>query len=305
MRRREFVAAGLAAPGVLYGNNRIDRSRVSAITDEIARSPAEAIAFARQYGLKWLELRNVPGARVTYFTLPEEEIRAAAKEFDQNGIGISFLNTGLLKFRMPGTELARKREETPEQRAKREAADQRQFDSRLEDLRKAIRAAHILGTDKIRVFTFFRVVEPEALFPRIAEILGEMAAVAEREKVRLLIENEGACNVVSCKETAALLKLLPSKAIGINWDPMNGLAQKEPPYPDGYALLPKKRIGNVQIKGRSLLPGPQWLDWKAIFAALAKDGYQGQVGLETHIFDDRLIEHSHESMKEILRLVGS
>jgi sugar phosphate isomerase/epimerase len=305
MRRREFLGAGLAAPAALYGKNRIDRSRVSAITDEIARSPAEAIAFARQYRLKWLELRGVPGAKKSYTSLSEAEIRAAAKEFDENGIRISFLNTGLLKFHMPGTELARKRNETPEQRAKREASDQRQFDNRMADLRQAIRTAHILGTDKVRVFTFFRVVEPEALFPRIGEILGEMALVAEKEKIRLLIENEGACNAVSCRETAELLKLLPSRAIGINWDPMNGLAQKETPYPDGYALLPKTRIGNVQIKGRSLLPGPQLLDWKAIFAALAKDGYQGQVGLETHIFDDRLIEHSHESMKEILRIVES
>ena len=68
-------------------------------------------------------------------------------------------------------------------------------------------------------------------------------------------------------------------------------------------MLPKKRVMNVQIKGRSILDGPQKLDWRAIFDTLAKDGYKGQVGLETHIFGEVQIQASHDSMKEILKLV--
>src|SRR3954462_13929505 len=41
--------------------SRIDRSRISAISDEIAMSPEESIAFAHHFGLQWLELRDVPG----------------------------------------------------------------------------------------------------------------------------------------------------------------------------------------------------------------------------------------------------
>ena len=36
---------------------------------------------------------------------------------------------------------------------------------------------------------------------------------------------------------------------------------------------------------------------------LESDGYQDQVGLETHIFGAIQVEKSHESMKEILRIV--
>jgi sugar phosphate isomerase/epimerase len=61
---------------------------------------------------------------------------------------------------------------------------------------------------------------------------------------------------------------------------------------------------NVQMKGKSLLAGPQKMDWKGIFAALVTDGYKGQVGLETHIFGDIQIQKSHESMKEIVSLVS-
>ena len=303
MRRREFLAASLAARFAL-AKQRIGPARISAISDEIARTPADAIAFLKQYGLHAVELRGVPGARSTYAFLPEPELRVAAREFAENGIRVSFLNTPMLKFTLPGTSPVRRRPETEEQRRNRIAADEARFERRMDDLRKAINAAHILGVDRVRVFTFLRVEEPMALLPRIAEILSEMAEAAGREKVRLLVENEGSTNVGTCAETAALMKLLPSKWIGINWDALNGLSRQETPFPDGYNLLPNKRIGNVQIKGRSVLKGPQWLDWAAIFRALDKDGYSGYVGLETHIFGETQIQASHDSMREILRITG-
>lgn len=302
MTRRELLSLPLLP---VLGSARIDRSRISAITDEIAPSPAEAIRFAQQYGLKWVELRAVPGQKTYYQFLEEPELRAARKELDAAGVRVSFLNTGLLKFPLPGTEPLRYRNEAPEARARRLARDQAEFDRRMEDLRKAIRAAHILGTDKVRIFAFTRVAEPLALLPRIAEILEPMIALAEKENVRLLVENETSCNVATCAEAAALLRLLPSKHFGVNWDAQNGAAFNETPFPDGYNLLPKDRIGNVQIKGRSVLEGPQKLDWAAIFRAMEADGYQGCFGLETHIFGPELFQKSHECMREILRIVDS
>jgi sugar phosphate isomerase/epimerase len=303
INRRQFLAAPLAAAAAA-ARSRVGQDRISIITDECARSPAEALDFARKFGLKWFELRNVPGRRDEYYTIGEDELRAAAREFSSHGIKISFLNTGMLKFGLYDTEPARQRQESAEQRARRLASERQRFDRRMDDLAKAIRAAHILGTDKVRIFTFTRVAEPEKLFPRLAEILGPMALAAEKEKIKLLIENEGSCNVGTCAELAAMLKLVPSKGLGINWDAMNGMAFKETPFPDGYRLLPAGRIHNVQIKGRSVLAGPQKLDWRAIFETMNRDGYRGRFGLETHIFDERAIEHSHECMAEILRLVG-
>ena len=274
MQRRKFLAALGAAP-LMAGRNRIDRSRVSGITDELAPTPADAIQFAKQYGLRLLELRNVPGPagqRVHYANLPEADLKSAAKEFKENGIRISFLNTGFYKFALPGTEPVRKRNETPEQRTARMEREKKSFDGRLEEVRRAARAAQILGVDQMRVFAFARVAEPAKIEQQIADIIGEMAEAAGKEKVRLLIENEGSCNVGTGAELASMLKLLPTKWIGLNWDPFNGLALKETPFPDGYALLPKKRIGNVQLKGHSLLDPARKLDWPAIFAALEKDG---------------------------------
>src|SRR6185295_17087357 len=159
----------------------------------------------------------------------------------------------------------RKRQETDAARSKRLEGESERFGRRMDDLRTAIRNSHILGCDLLRIFTGSRVAEPESLYPRIVDVIGEMTLVAEKEKVRLLIENEGSCNIGTSAELTKLLKLIPNKWVGINWDSLNGLALKENPFPDGYDVLPKKRIGNVQIKGKTVLDYPEKLDWKKIF----------------------------------------
>jgi sugar phosphate isomerase/epimerase len=302
MTRRE-VFAGMLSTAVLRAR-RMDRSSISAITDEIADTAAGAIEFAREYGLKYVEVRRHPDKKKEYAFLSEPELKAEAAAFANAGLKVSFLNTSLMKFTWPGTEATRRRPETVDARARRVALEAKRFESRMDDLRKAINAAHILGVDKLRIFTGMRVADPQALLPRIADVLGEMAFAAEKEKVQLLVENEGACNVAASAELAELMRLLPSKGIGINWDPQNVLAHKEIPYPDGYRLLPRKRIGNVQIKGKGVMPSSdQKLDWKTIMAGMSKDGYRWRFGLETHIFDGTLIPSAHISIKEILRIV--
>lgn len=298
------MAAALAAAPLYAKPRRVDRTRISAITDEIARSPADAIAFIRQYGLNLVELREVPGGRGSYEALPEADLKAAAQEFASNGIRVSYLDAGLFKFSMPGTEPVRRTPETDAARQRRLARDGELFERRMEHISRAIRAAKILGTDKVRIFTFSRVQDPLKLLPRVAQVFEPMVKMAGKAKVRLLVENEGSCNVATCAELAALMKLLPSKWIGINWDTLNG-GSREKAFPDGYNLLPKNRIGNVHIKGRSVLDGPQKQDWAAIFATMAKDGYRGSFGLETHIFGETQIQSSHASMKEILRVLES
>ena len=304
--RRELLGSTFAAAG-LYGRTAppVDRSRISAFTDEIARTPQGAIEFLKQYGLHLAEVREVPGGKGTYDeNLSEEQLRAAATEFKSAGIRVSFLDAGSMKYYLPGTEPARPRG-SEEARAKRIAAEGAEFERRMEHIRKAINAAKILGTDKIRVFAFGRVADPLSLMPRIAEVLQPMVDLAAREKVHLLVENEASCNVATAAELAVLMKLMPSRWIGVNWDILNGMGLKEVPFPDGYNLLPKDRIGNVHIKGRSVLDYPERQNWRLIFDTMAKDGYTGNFGLETHIFGEGQIQASHDSMKEILRILAS
>jgi sugar phosphate isomerase/epimerase len=308
MNRRNFLAAGFAAT-VCSGatSKRLDRARVSAITDEIARSPADAIEFAHTYGLQWLSLREVPAPlgtkHVEYHTLDADELRKAASEFKAGGVGISFLDTPFLKFGLPGTEPKRRRPEDAAAQETRLAREKAMFDRRIEDLRLGFREGQAFHCTDIRIFTFSRVEEPESLFPRIADIIGEMAAIARKEGFRLLIENEASQNAGTSAESAKLLKLLPSN-VGANWDSLNGLPLGEKPWPDGYRSIPPDRMWNVHVKGKSLLDYPEHQDWPAILNALDRDGFAGRLELETHIFGEGQVAASHASMKEILRLLS-
>jgi L-ribulose-5-phosphate 3-epimerase len=298
-----LLAAALTAPA-LRARRRFERSRLSAITDEIGKTPDESLAFAKEYGLQWIELRNVPGKGKEYIYLEEPELKAAAASFREHGVKVSFLNSSLMKYPWPGIDPAPRKQDTEAAMARRKAAGAARYEKRMDDLGKALHAAQILGVDKLRVFTGTRAAEPEKVYPRIADIIGEMAFVAEREKIHLLIENEGSCNVATSAESAAMMKLISSRWVGLNWDPQNAIS-RETPFPDGYATLPKKRILNVQFKGKGIMPdSKEKLDWKAILQALDRDGYRYCVGLETHIFDGTLIQAANISMKEMQRIVG-
>jgi sugar phosphate isomerase/epimerase len=308
MNRRSFLAATIAAAvPVPAAPRRLDRSRVSAITDEISRSPAEAIAFAHKFGMQWLSLRDMPSddpKKVAYHSLEPKMLQQVQAEFKEAGIKVGFLDTPFLKFGLPGTEPKRSRPEEPAAREKRIAREKAQFDNRIPDLRMGIRASQAFDCPLVRIFTFNRVAEPESVFPRLADIIGEMAVIADKEGIKLLIENEASQNAGTTAETSKLIKMLPAN-VGINWDSLNGLALGEKPYPDGYDTLPKDRNWNVHVKGKSLLDYPEHQDWLAIFNALERDGFQGRLELETHIFGDQQVQASHDSMAEIMRLLSN
>jgi L-ribulose-5-phosphate 3-epimerase len=284
----------------------LTRSKISAITDEVALTEAAGFAFARQYSLDWIELRTVPGTNRLYTDLTPASLRQFRNRIDDEGLGVSFLNTWILKWTLPGTEPQIRRRYSEEEWARRRKTDTMRLDQRMDHLKRAAEAAHVLGVETIRLFTFWRTEDPLPLYPRIAEIIRPMAELAEREKIRLLIENESACNVATSSELQRMLAMLPQSAVGINWDPHNSLPFESEPFPAGYRLLPRERLGNVQIKGESLLKQGETLDWRGIVDALLADGYHGRFGLETHFGEgEQRVRNAHASMKEILALVQS
>ena len=113
MTRRELLAGGAAYASKLWARSRWDRSRISAITDEIGMSLDESIAFAHQYGLQFVEIRHLPGSRKEYFALREPEIKVDALRLAKEGLKVSFVNTSVLKFGWPESEPVRRRPEEP------------------------------------------------------------------------------------------------------------------------------------------------------------------------------------------------
>ena len=312
MNRRQLLRAAAAAPLILVprllAKNRIDRNRISAITDEIGMTTTESIDFAHTYGLKWVEVRDIREKKKEVAFAPEADVKELAAALAGAGLKVSFMNTSLLKFTWPGMEPVRPpRNDTPEKKEKRLATEKEKFDRRMEDLGKALAAAKTIGCDNVRVFSGSRTADPQSAYPRIVEVFTPMVEEAAKHKIHLLIENEASQNVATSAELGVLMPMLKSPWFGYNWDPNNAHSAKEIPFPDGYKKLPIDRMMNSQVKARDLLPDfpNDNLPWHDIMEAMGKDGYKGHIGLETHIFDGTLIPKANLSMKEILRIVDS
>jgi sugar phosphate isomerase/epimerase len=296
MTRRQLLAgaAALAVAAPLSAKTRITKASISAITDEIGNTQAEAIDFAHQYGMSFIELRNLPESKKEFAKMTEPELKRSAVELASAKLKVSFLNTSMMKFNWPGLDPA----------ATVTPINQKKWDSRKDDLANALLAANILGCDKVRVFTGSRVAHPETTYKLIVQTLEEFIPMAEKARVHLLIENEYSQNIGNSAESRDILGMLPSKTIGLNWDPGNAQELKEIPFPDGYALVPKDRILNIQFKASNTLYGPDKMDWKGVLEALEKDNYEYKLGLETHGDAALRMEHAHASMDEMMHVVG-
>jgi L-ribulose-5-phosphate 3-epimerase len=261
----------------------VEANRLSVLSDEVAPDLPGAIRFAKTFELKWLELRGQGSTKRNYYHAPLDEVRESAKMLADAGIGVSFLNTRFLKWHYPGTE----KEAIPfpelfEAYKRYNLSPQKLLDDMTSELPGSFERAHILGTTKIRIFSFVRMPHPLGFLPRVADVLGPMAETAHRAGCQLLVENEHTTNVVTGQEMQRIMSLVPSPGVALNWDPHNGLAF-ESPYPEGYSKLPKARIQNVQIKARSLLIAEDRMDWAKAAADLQRDGYLGCYGLEPHM----------------------
>src|SRR4029077_3521227 len=143
--------------------------------------------------------------------------------------------------------------------------------------------------------------------------LRDAAAKAERNGIILVLENESACNTATAAEAVKVLSAVQSASLMLNWDPGNAAASGEIPFPDGYNLLPKHRIGHCHCtdtgkkgKGFDWAPmGGGMIDWVGQFKALKRDGYHFAVSLETHWHDGGTPEESSRKswagMKKLLQ----
>jgi L-ribulose-5-phosphate 3-epimerase len=193
------------------------------------------------------------------------------------------------------------------------------FDQQPEVLERSIELAKAFQTDRVRLFDFWRLDDPAPYRTAIDAKLREAAAIAAKSKVILLLENEMACNTGTGAESARVLAAVKAENFMLNWDPGNAAAAGEKPFPDGYQLLPKERIGHCHCKDVTKKPDGQGTDWAAIgkgiidwqgqFAALKRGGYTYAVSLETHWrgagTPEESTRQSWSGMKEDLRSAGA
>jgi len=107
----------------------------------------------------------------------------------------------------------------------------------------------------------------------------------------LLLENEQSCNTSTGAQSAKVLAAVTNPNFMLNWDPGNAAESNEVPFPYGYNLLPKNRIGHCHCKDAVKGPdgkvgwapvGGGMIDWKGQIQALINQKFPYTLSLETH-----------------------
>lgn len=308
MNRREFVSRTTAAAllsTLPVGAADVKRFKLGVITDEITQDFEHALEWAKGYGLGWVELRLVWNKYITEFTA--DEVKRAKDLLAKNNLKVSVVDSPYFKTLLIGTE-SRFASKTPDPL-------QSDFSQQSAVLEKAIARAKDFGTEKVRIFSFLRVNDPKTVFDRVAKELDKTAAIAQKEGIKLVLENEFSCNVGTGAEGAAMLSAVKSPALGMNWDPGNAYDAGEIPFPNGYDTLDKSRIWHMHLKDAApgAKPGEtQWMpigsgkiDYVGQFRALIKNNYQGTMSLETHYLNAAKNKEasSKESMDGLLKVI--
>jgi sugar phosphate isomerase/epimerase len=256
---------------------------IAAITDEFSPESLDAALKGMQaVGMTGAELRLIGGRNM--LDLGDEEIETVRRTVSAYGMTVVSLASPLLKCVLPDSPPLDPRVQHDVFGAAHTFEDQPRL------TRRAFEVARRVGAPVIRVFSYWRTVEPERTFDRAAEALHELGEEASRQGVIIGLENEHACNAGTGAEAARLLKAVDHPAVKLVWDPANASILGETPFPDGYDTLPPGRIVHVHAKDCFVQDHkPVWgpvgemgIDWRGQIRALERDGYRGWISLETH-----------------------
>ena len=258
--------------------------RLAVINDEITQDFEKACSIAaNDFGLHWIEIRGMWDKNVT--ELDAKQIEDARKILAEHKLRVTDIASPLFKTDWPGAPRSSQSEKRDQFHA--------DFDNSAQDrlLEKCVSLAHAFNTDRIRCFDFWRLDDQKPYRAAINTRLQQAAARCAKDKIVLLLENEMSCNTATGEESAAVLAAIPNKNFMLNWDPGNAAALGTTPYPDGYKLLPKERIGHCHCKDVVRKPENKYewapvgggvVDWVGQLQALHRDGFHYGLSLETH-----------------------
>lgn len=246
--------------------------RLSIVTDEISDDLAHALSVCHDLGVRTVELRKVGDKNLVFHDATSlANIRSMLQDggFQVCSIASPFLKCPL--WHGSGNE------ETEE----------------WQILQRSFEIAHFLQAPLVRTFSFLRVEQPETAQEKVLEVLIKATRLTAEAGLRLALENEHACNIATGEETGWVLNRLLSSTFGVIWDPGNEAILGSHPFPAGYQHV-RGRVFHLHIKdaNRNLVGvrheerfvklGTGSIDYVEQFRALAHDGYNGTVSLETH-----------------------
>ena len=292
--RRNFLATlgGAAASSLLCRSGSgasplpvmSGRFKLSIITDEITQDLGHAMEIAsKEFGLAYIELRTLWNKNI--INLDEKETAEVRRLLGKFNLQVTDIASPLFKTDWPGAPTSKYSPKTPQFGADYTFAQQGEV------LERSIAIAKALGTDRVRCFDFWRLDDPKPFRVSMDSKLRDTSAQVASKNITLLLENEFACNTATGAEAGRTLQAVQLPNFKLNWDPGNAAYRGEIAFPDGFAKIPKERIGHMHCKDvvRKADGTHEWaamsrgiIDYVGQFRALVQAGYSGTMSLETH-----------------------
>lgn len=248
---------------------------LSIVTDEVSKDFRHALHVCQELNIKTVELRVIDDKNCVFHD--QASLQRVQTLLQAGGFQVCAIASPFLKCAFDGATSVDAPALVPE----------------WEMLQRSFEIAHLLDAPFVRTFSFLREPDPVSVYPALLEIIGEAVRRTEEAGLKLILENEHACNLATGEEAGWLLQRLPSSSFGLTWDPGNEAALGSPAFPDGYQHV-RGRVLHVHVKdvNRHLANAsrPEWfvkvgtgsIDYVEQLRALAQDGYNGYLSLETH-----------------------
>lgn len=240
---------------------------LSGFGDEISSDLNEQLPVMKQNGISHLEIRGVWDKSV--LALSDEEAKKVKNTLNENGFKISAIGSPIGKIGIKDN-----------------------FNEHIKLFKRAIHLAKFFDTKYIRIFSYYipEGAAPEDFKDEVMRRMKEKVALAEREKIVLLLENESGIygNIPErCKE---ILETIGSANLRFTFDPANFITEGVKPFKRAYPLL-AKYIEYMHIKDAKRITqgvevtasGEGEGELKEIISALKKKGYKGFLSLEPHL----------------------
>lgn len=278
--------------------------KLGIITDEITQDFEKALDFISSYSLHYCELREMWHKNI--MNSPQSDLDRAKQLIEQHQLHVSDIGSPVFKWNLPEMPARQERRDTFHANFTEQDADA--------SLKKAFDLARFFGTKKVRIFSYWRVEDPEKAYPYVRDRLAKAAETAGQNDILLVLENEYECNVGTGQELGRILKDINSPHLRGNWDPGNAAMLQEVPFPDGYDAV-RGLFAHMHIKDVKKNPetgklvwapvGGGFIDWKGQFEALRKHHYDGTMSLETHYRrpDHNAMESTRESLQGLLKII--
>lgn len=238
---------------------------LSAFADEIDEQLSKQMEVLSQHQIKHIEMRGVNGKNVTELTLAEaKDVR---KQLDDNGFSLSAVGSPIGKIEITDA-----------------------FAPHLEVYRHTLDLAGILGTDQIRMFSFYMPKEAGDLAPYRNEVMdrmGQFAELAKSHNITLLHENEKGIYGDTAVRCLDLFTTLNHPNLKGTFDPAN-YVQAQVDTLQAFDLL-QPYTTYMHIKDAMLATGevvPAGMgdgNIKAILEKLVQQDYNGFLSLEPHL----------------------